>query len=368
MGNEKVNHNIKSPFKFLDAYTKEDKDIFFGREAETDELYDRVFETNLVLLYGASGTGKTSIILCGLGNRFDNSDWMPMFIRREDHILHALNTEILDKSVKKLDVGLPLKKRIRSLYLDYFKPIYLIFDQFEELFILGSKEEQTDFFKMIKGLLDESLQCKILISMREEYIAYLSDFEKVIPELFDNRQRIEKMSATVIKDVIVNTTEAFDIEIKEEEETVEMIIENLRDKREGIDLANLQVYLDRLYKQDVVRADEEKEEGDGERDYVVFDPELVKLTGELEDVLSAFLDEQIDVIEIELEEQGVKKRGIPMDVLFALVTDNGTKQSMTVKLIKESLSKRKKIDPKYIDYCIERFKQMRILRELSEKG
>ena len=59
MGNEKVIHNIKSPFKFLDAYTKEDKDIFFGREAETDELYDRVFETNLVLLYGASGTGKT---------------------------------------------------------------------------------------------------------------------------------------------------------------------------------------------------------------------------------------------------------------------------------------------------------------------
>mgnify|MGYP000303660043 CR=1 FL=1 len=139
MGNEKVNHNIKSPFKFLDAYTKEDKDIFFGREAETDELYDRVFETNLVLLYGASGTGKTSIILCGLGNRFDNSDWMPIFIRREDHILHALNTEILAKSVKKLDVGLPLKKRIRSLYLDYFKPIYLIFDQFEELFILGTQ-------------------------------------------------------------------------------------------------------------------------------------------------------------------------------------------------------------------------------------
>ncbi|MGB0862546.1 MAG: ATP-binding protein [Saprospiraceae bacterium] len=360
MGNEKVIHNIKSPFKFLDAYTKEDKDIFFGREAETDELYDRVFETNLVLLYGASGTGKTSIILCGLGNRFDNSDWMPIFIRREDHILHALNTEILAKSVKKLDVGLPLKKRIRSLYLDYFKPIYLIFDQFEELFILGSKEEQTDFFKMIKSLLDESLQCKILISMREEYIAYLSDFEKVIPELFDNRQRIEKMSATVIKDVIVNTTEAFEIEIKEEETTVEMIIENLRDKR-GIDLANLQVYLDRLYKQDVVRADEE-------RDYIIFDPELVKLTGELEDVLSDFLDEQIDVIELELESKGVKKRGIPMDVLFALVTDNGTKQSMTVQLIKESLSKRKKINPEYIDYCIERFKQMRILRELSDKG
>lgn len=49
---------IKSPFKFLDAYDQSDRDIFFGREQETQELYDRLFETNVVLLYGASGTGK----------------------------------------------------------------------------------------------------------------------------------------------------------------------------------------------------------------------------------------------------------------------------------------------------------------------
>ena len=361
MANEtKSIHSIKSPFKFLDAYTKEDKDIFFGREAETDELYDRVFETNMVLLYGASGTGKTSLILCGLGNRFDSADWMPMFVRREDNIMDALDEAIEGQSVRKLDKSLPLKKRIRSLYLDYFKPIYLIFDQFEELFILGSKDEQADFFGMIKKLLDENLQCKIVISMREEYIAYLSDFEKVIPELFDNRQRIEKMSATIIREVIIKTTEAFEIEMKEEEQTVDMIIENLRDKREGIDLANLQVYLDRLYRQDVMRAEDT-------RDYVIFDPALVELTGELEDVLSDFLDDQITVIEAELEEQGVMKKGIPLDVLFALVTDNGTKQSLTVNIIKDSLYKRKKIDPKFVDYCIERFKQMRILRELSDK-
>ena len=76
---------------------------------------------------------------------------------------------------------------------------------------------------------------------------------------------------------------------------------------------------------------------------------------------------EVEVIEEELVEKGVKKKGIPMDVLFALVTDNGTKQSMTVALIKESLMKRKKIKGEFIDYCIERFKQMRILRELSEK-
>ena len=143
-------HTIKSPFKFLDAYDKEDKEIFFGRDAETDELYDRVFETDLILLYGASGTGKTSLINCGLGNKFDSADWKPMFIRRGDNLIHSLNHEIHEASVRKLPVDVKLSKRVRSLSLDYFKPLYLIFDQFEELFILGTKEEQDDFFKEIK--------------------------------------------------------------------------------------------------------------------------------------------------------------------------------------------------------------------------
>ena len=28
----------QSPFKFLDSYTKEDRDIFFGRDQEIEEL------------------------------------------------------------------------------------------------------------------------------------------------------------------------------------------------------------------------------------------------------------------------------------------------------------------------------------------
>lgn len=356
---QEITEPLKSPFKFLDAYQKEDRDIFFGRDAETDELYDRIFETNLVLLYGASGTGKTSLIMCGLGNRFDNSDWMPLFIRREQHIMASIQATLSHYAVKEMQEGTSLVKQLRSLYLDYFKPIYLVFDQFEELFILGTAEEQQAFFQLIRELLSASIQCKILISMREEYIAYLSDFEKIIPEIFDNRQRIEKMSTLMIRDVIASTAEAFEIEVVDPEATIDAIVTNLRDKRAGIDLANLQVYLDRLYRDDMAR----KPEG---RTHIVFDPELVAQTGELKDVLSAFLDEQIEVIEAELSEQSVPRRGIPMDVLFALVTDNGTKQTLEIATIKHQLEQRKHIAPEYVDHCIMRFKQMRIIRELSD--
>ena len=60
----------KYPFKFLDAYSQADHDFFFGREEEVAALYEMVFQTDILLVYGASGTGKTSLIQCGLANKF----------------------------------------------------------------------------------------------------------------------------------------------------------------------------------------------------------------------------------------------------------------------------------------------------------
>lgn len=357
---------IKSPFKFLDAYDKEDKDIFFGRTQETLELYDRIYETNLVLLYGASGTGKTSLINCGLGNQFESTDWHPIFIRRKDNIMESLRHELHDHAIKKLgkeqDKNISISKRIQSLYLDYFKPIYLIFDQFEELFIMGNKEEQATFFEMLYQLLEENLQCKILISMREEYIAYLSEFENIVPSLFDNRLRVEKMSAKNLQDVIVGTAEKFSIKLVNTptQNVAEMIIDKLRDKHHQIDLANLQVYLDRLYRLDVERHEA------GKPTAITFDPALIEKTGNLEDVMSLFLDEQLDILSKEIKKDFPNvKEGIPLDILFELVTDNGTKRAVDLVDIKQRLQKAKNIDGRVVDYCIGRFKEMRILRELS---
>ncbi|MEL7534373.1 MAG: ATP-binding protein, partial [Bacteroidota bacterium] len=87
----------QSPFKFLDSYEKEDKDKFFGREKVVDELYERIFETKMMLLYGASGVGKTSIIRCGLANRFNPPQWMDLFVRKRENINETLYNTIADK-------------------------------------------------------------------------------------------------------------------------------------------------------------------------------------------------------------------------------------------------------------------------------
>jgi AAA+ ATPase superfamily predicted ATPase len=239
----------RSPFKFLDPYELKDKAIFFGRDEEIERLYEMVFETNILLVYGPSGSGKTSLIQCGLAAQFKRTDWFEIFIRRRDNINQSLKQAMVERARTELPDGASLSERVESLFLDYFKPIYLIFDQFEELYILGDEKERAHFIQQIAELVESDLNCKIIIVMREEYIAQLYDFEKQVPQLFEKRLRVEPMNFTNVATVIKGTTSQFNILLEDQEDTIQRIIENISDQKSGVQLSYLQVYLDRLYRE-----------------------------------------------------------------------------------------------------------------------
>ena len=361
MHNLKNNHT--SPFKFLDAYDSEDKDMYFGRDEEIKELYERLFESNLVVLYGGSGTGKTSLIKCGLANEFESHEWLPILIRRESHlpsdarrlIWHQIPPEKRPENWE----GIDYPDLLWQLYLSQFKPIYLVFDQFEELFIQGDAdgEEARQFFNDIAYVLDREVQCKILFSIREEYFAQFSDFELLIPSLLSNKMRLEKMGPANLYEVIENTCAYFHIGMDNPEETIPAIINNLKDRRGEVELANLQIYLDKLYRNLT-------QEGKAvER--LEFNQTLVKQTRHIEDVLTDFLEEQLSGLEFELERKQVAEKGVPIDILLELITEDGTKRMTTTESIKERLRKRKQIDPTIIEYCINRFVDFRLIKILG---
>ncbi|TAE48391.1 MAG: ATP-binding protein, partial [Bacteroidetes bacterium] len=246
---------MPSPFKLLDPYAREDRDRFFGREKESAQLFNAVFASHLTLLYGASGTGKTSLVQCGLGNLLHDSDWLPLFVRRG----RDLNASLTQALVQALDpenpqdrqafAALETEEKIRMVYRDHYRPVFLIFDQFEELLILGQEAEKQRFYEDMRRLMESSLQVKVVIIIREEWIAWLNAFEKVVPKLFDNRLRIEKMSDRSLSRVVAGTLREAGVGLREPARTVGAMLENLRDPREGVDLTHLQVYLDRLYRQ-----------------------------------------------------------------------------------------------------------------------
>lgn len=357
--------NNSSPFKFLDAYDKNDHARFFGREKETAQLYNAVHLSNLTLLYGASGTGKTSLINCGLGNKFYETDWLPIFIRRGVNINTAIDEALypylyLQEADYPNFFDLAIQEKIQIVYNSTFKPIYLIFDQFEELFILGDSKEQQLFYKKIAILLKYSLQTKIIIVMREEWIAYLNEFERVVPTIFENRLRIEKMNNRNLARVIALTCRYENITILDIRQTIRQIIENLRDEKEGVELTHLQVYLDRLYRKALARGKRDTEEK------LIFDKALVDEVGPMDNVLSAFLDEQFSQIEMDLKKRGLPNtKGIPLEILFTLVTNDRTKQNLSAAEILEALPQNYKLTKEDVIFCLNAFKNIKLLRQLA---
>lgn len=307
----------ESPFKFLDSFTKQDQELFFGRDDEIELLYQKIFKSKLMLVYGASGVGKTSLIQCGLASKFSDENWFSISIRRQnninDSIFKALNTNSITK-IDKYDLEndrSEIVQRLEGLYFDHFKPIYLIFDQLEELFILGNEEEQQQFYTNIYNIINSNLSCTILLIIREEYIAFLSGMEDLISNLFDNRMRIEKMRKRKINDVVKKSCQKIkNIQIKKENLFLNKLTNNLTEDGLTVELTYLQVYLDKLYKNAIQK-----------NNVYIFDIELLKNTGKFDDVLAEFLEEQV---------QYLPDTELGWKLLKLFITKEGTKKSTSI--------------------------------------
>jgi WD40 repeat protein len=347
---------MKSPFKFLDSYTKDDREIFFGREREIEELYHRVFESKIMLVYGVSGTGKSSLIHCGLANKFQETDWLPIVIRRGANIIESMAAAIKAASItvsQDKTSQTVSKKDVLSLYLDYYKPVYFIFDQFEELFIFGDKEERRAFIHIVKSLIESDLQCRMIFVMREEYMAGITEFEKFIPTIFSNRVRIEKMSHRNALEAIKGPCKVFNINL--EEGFAESLLEKLSPGSEDVELTYLQVFLDKIFR---LALEENKIEKGA--DHISFTLPLLQKTGDVSDLLGSFLDDQISMMD---------DPDAAMTVLKAFVSGKGTKRPASEsETIDNVRTLGKEISPESVKELIRKFVNLRVLRDKDDNG
>lgn len=304
---------MQSPFKLFEPYGAQDKHLFFGRDAEVYALYNLLQQTRLVLVYGASGTGKTSLLQAGLPKVFKLSDWFRISVRRRDNLNASLRAEL-----KRLGDGTPvtdLAAGVEAVYDTRWIPIYLVFDQFEELFTLGHHEERVQFFRDLQTLLERPLPCKIVLSMREEYIGHLYEYEPLVPSLFDKRFRVEPMKDETVRQVVARTCEAHGVTLAEGAITAGQILEQVKEGKQAAHLPYLQVYLHYLYEQAMQTTGQPRFEAAG-----------IKAVGQLGNVLKRFIETQLDDAR-----RHFAALGLPDDfanrLLDEFATSEGTKQA-----------------------------------------
>jgi hypothetical protein len=82
-----------NPYRGLESFDEDHKDLFFGRQALTQQLAEFVIAHSLTVVLGASGSGKSSLVKAGLIPKLrQTQDWtfLPPF-RPGESPLKALN-------------------------------------------------------------------------------------------------------------------------------------------------------------------------------------------------------------------------------------------------------------------------------------
>lgn len=237
-------NSTASLFIGLQSYTEAQSDIFYGRDEEIDRLTNLVKANTLTIVFGKSGTGKTSLLNAGVFPRLRKDYCLPFRIRLEfrddspDLVTQIKN--VLQSEIDKYGFKVEAYPSTETLW-EYFHteqlwksvtPI-LIFDQFEEIFTLTKKSnrfgniEVAAFWEELADLIENSIpeklkekflnhkehidysyknqKIKILFSFREEFLPEFESITSKIPSIKYSRFRLMPMNGGQAYEVITKT-------------------------------------------------------------------------------------------------------------------------------------------------------------------
>ena len=231
----------RNPWLGLASFSEETRAYFYGREDEVAELARRVQRKLLTVLFGQSGLGKTSILRAGLVPRLRGQGYCPIYVRIDygkdtpepaEQIKQAIS-RTAQHSGKWTQAGVAIEGESLWEFLHHRDDVLrdasgaaliplLIFDQFEEIFTLAQTDEfgRTRAARFIEELADlaenrppKALEAKldlddssaehfdfargnyrVLIALREDYLAPLEGLKKSMPSISQNRLRLAPMN------------------------------------------------------------------------------------------------------------------------------------------------------------------------------
>ena len=197
-----------SPYKGLKTFESRDKELFFGRDNFITTLVNELEQSNLILLLGASGSGKSSVVRAGLipwlekkyGTGFTNLTFTPdadpfesfyaillgNYSQSEAKIAREVKAETLVKVAKNL-------KQTGEFW-------FIFIDQFEELFTISDENKRGEFINGLMKLSRAKLpNIKIMATMRADFLEKLSDCPQLVEATQKHRPMIVEMQPNELR-------------------------------------------------------------------------------------------------------------------------------------------------------------------------
>jgi hypothetical protein len=231
----------QNPWLGLASYSEETRAYFHGRDEESAELARRVQRKLLTVLFGQSGLGKTSLLRAGLVPRLRGSGFCPVYVRIDYSAESPSPAEQIKQAIFRAtseaghwtQAGSAVEGESLWEFLHHRGDLLrdadgntvlplLIFDQFEEIFTLAQADDAgrrraQRFIDELSDLVENrppaELEARIdrdevaaeefdfaradyrvLIALREDYLAHLEAVKGKMPSITQNRMRLARMN------------------------------------------------------------------------------------------------------------------------------------------------------------------------------
>ena len=182
--------NERSPYKFLDSYGPDDRDIFFGREREIRILLSDIVVTRLVVLFAKTGTGKTSLVNAGVRPLLEERGYRTFLIRVAENPIASARSALVRRDLGPL-LDAPLGAQLSDLSARLGQPTSSSSIQFQEFFlrtVVENPDDASEFISTIADLYDDEDFRGFTSCSRcgKKFFVHMDLFRDEIPTIFQN--------------------------------------------------------------------------------------------------------------------------------------------------------------------------------------